>query len=144
MNNNNQHINLKDIEIHENTLPKPNVIEIEKVPNNTREGMKVNRENNNESIDQSNSQHDQEKFSIPSNLKRTFICSVILFVVGTTLIIIGFINQVREADPGNGITFWVLGSVVLIPGAYYSYQFYKARKNINNRRDDILSQIPEL
>ena len=86
-----------------------------------------------------------EKFEVPSNLKKTFIFSMVLFVVGLTLFILGFISQVATADPGKGITFWVLGGIVMIPGGYYSYQFYKARRTLNlEERDEILDQIPEL
>jgi hypothetical protein len=86
-----------------------------------------------------------DKFQVPTHLKRTCICSLILFVIGLTLFILGFISGVAAADPGKGITFWVLGSIVMIPGGYYSYQFYKARKTRSaDERDDILDQIPEL
>jgi hypothetical protein len=87
----------------------------------------------------------QEKFEVPLSLKKTFICSVTLLVVGLTLFILGFISEVAEVDPGRGITFWVLGGVVTIPGGYYSYQFYKAKKSHNpDERSNILSEIPEL
>jgi hypothetical protein len=86
-----------------------------------------------------------EKFEVPVNLKKTFIFSMILLVVGLTLIGIGFIEDVRTADPGKGITFWVLGGIILIPGGYYSYQFYRAKKAQNmDERDEIFDQIPEL
>jgi hypothetical protein len=86
-----------------------------------------------------------EKFKVPSNLKKTFICSLTLFLIGSILIILGCIQQVAAADPGKGITFWVLGSIVMIPGGYYSYQFYKAKKARNEEeRNDILENIPEL
>ena len=41
--------------------------------------------------------------------------------------------------------FWVLGAIVIIPGGYYSYQFYKAKKTTDEyKRQDILDNIPEL
>jgi hypothetical protein len=87
----------------------------------------------------------QEKFEVPLSLKKTFICSVTLLAVGITLFILGFISEVAEVDPGRGITFWVLGGVVTIPGGYYSYQFYLAKKSHNpEERSNILSEIPEL
>ena len=86
-----------------------------------------------------------EKFQVPSNLKKTFIFSTVLFIVGTILIVLGFIEDVAAADPGKGITFWVLGGIILIPGGYYSYQFYRAKKTLDmNERDEILDNIPEL
>lgn len=70
---------------------------------------------------------------------------MILAGVGVILIILGCIRDVAEADPGKGITFWVLGSIVLIPGGYYSYQFYRAKKaKYSDERDEILEAIPEL
>jgi hypothetical protein len=86
-----------------------------------------------------------QKFKVPPSLKKTFICSSILFLIGITLIILGSIQQIAEADPGKGITFWVLGSIILIPGGYYTYQFYKARRARSyDERQEILDEIPEL
>jgi len=113
--------------------------------------------NNSESISQPNksapenshdlTEHfdDIQKFKVPPSLKKTFLCSMGLFMVGITLIILGCIEEVAEADPGKGITFWVLGSIVLIPGGYYTYQFYKAKKaRTYDERQEILDEIPEL
>lgn len=87
----------------------------------------------------------EEKFEVPISLKKTFICSAVLLAVGITLIVLGCISEIAEVDPGRGITFWVLGGVVTIPGGYYSYQFYKAKKTHNlDERSNILSEIPEL
>ena len=86
-----------------------------------------------------------EKFKIPPELKKTFIIVMILAVLGVTLIICGFIKAISDATPGGGIMFWVLGTVVIIPGGFYSYQFYKARKAKEEyRRQDILDNIPQL
>jgi|LauGreDrversion4_2_1035121.scaffolds.fasta_scaffold979114_1 hypothetical protein len=86
-----------------------------------------------------------EKFKVPTNLKRTFIFTMVLAAVGLILIILGCINQVAQADPGRGITFWVLGSIVMIPGGYYSYQFWRAKRaETEEDREEILEQIPEL
>lgn len=111
------------------------------VSNNNRLSFELKCE---ESIDKDLRMADQ-RFEVPQNLKKTFICSLILFIVGATLIGIGFIQDVAAADPGKGITFWTLGGIVMIPGGYYSYQFYKAKKSKDEQeRDDILSEIPEL
>ena len=86
-----------------------------------------------------------EKFRIPPELKKTFIIVMILAILGVTLIICGFIKAISDATPGGGIMFWVLGTVVIIPGGFYSYQFYKARKAKEEyRRQDILDNIPQL
>ena len=87
----------------------------------------------------------KNKFEVPISLKKTFICSVTLLAVGITLFILGIISEVAIADPGRGLTFWILGGIVSIPGGYYSYQFYKARKTQDpDERSNILSEIPEL
>ena len=87
----------------------------------------------------------KNKFKIPKELKKTFIIVLILAILGITLIICGFIKAVSDATPGGGIMFWVLGTVVMIPGGFYSYQFYKAKKAKEEyRRQDILDNIPQL
>ena len=87
----------------------------------------------------------KNKFIIPKKLKKTFIIVMILAILGITLIICGFIKAISDATPGGGIMFWVLGSVVMIPGGFYSYQFYKAKKAKQEYiRQDILDNIPQL
>ena len=82
------------------------------------------------------------KFKIPKELKKTFIIVLVLAILGITLIICGFIKAISDATPGGGIMFWVLGGVVIIPGGFYSYQFYKAKKAKEEyRRQDILDNI---
>lgn len=54
-----------------------------------------------------------EKFNIPSELKKTFIITSILFIVGSILIGIGFIEQIRQDVPGVSISMWTLGEFVL-------------------------------
>lgn len=85
-----------------------------------------------------------EKFNIPSELKKTFIITSILFIVGSILIGIGFIEQIRQDVPGVSISMWTLGGICFIPGGYYSYQFYKAYKAQGDDRQDILDNIPQL
>jgi hypothetical protein len=104
---------------------------------------KINNQNINEMIDPNQIQI--EKFKIPSNLKKTFIVTTILAGLGLILIILGFINEIASSTPGGGIMFWVLGGVVMIPGGYYSYQFFKAYRAKNEYvRNDILENIPVL
>lgn len=103
-----------------------------------------NQEPVNEEIDR-DLRDAEERFEIPLHLKKTFICSTILFIVGCLLIGIGFIEEVRSIDPTEGIAFWILGGIILIPGGYYSYQFFKAIRSRDEQvRDDILNDIPEL
>ena len=85
------------------------------------------------------------KFELPSKLKRTFWCSATLLIIGVTLIILGFFENVYGSIPGEGISFWVLGGILIIPGGYYSWQFYKAMKSTDTEtRDDILDEIPQI
>ena len=87
----------------------------------------------------------KNKFKITKELKKTFIIVLILAILGIVLIICGFIKAISDATPGGGIMFWVLGIVVMIPGGFYSYQFYKAKKAKEEyRRQDILDNIPQL
>jgi hypothetical protein len=108
----------------------------------------INNRDNIPHPDENSIDHDLrtvEKFKVPSNLKKTFIFTMVLAAVGLILIILGCINQVAQADPGRGITFWVLGSIVMIPGGYYSYQFWRAKRaETEEDREEILEQIPEL
>ena len=98
-----------------------------------------------ENLETGSNDNHKEKFKIPKELKKTFIIVLVLAILGITLIICGFIKAISDATPGGGIMFWVLGTVVLIPGGFYSYQFYKAKKAKQEyRRQDILDNIPQL
>ena len=133
-NNNNDLIENDDINIeeqkkykNEKEILKQNQIEIEHNQNYNIENTQI------------------EKFKVPPNLKKTFIVTMILAGLGIILIILGFINAIADATPGGGIMFWILGTIVIIPGGYYSYQFYKAKKATDEYvRQDILDNIPEL
>ena len=86
-----------------------------------------------------------EKFRLPPELKKTYIVTFILSALGIILIICGFIKAISDRTPGGGIMFWVLGGIVIIPGGFYCYQFYKA-KHAKQRyeRKLILDNIPQL
>ena len=142
--------NISKNEKKENELIDNDDINIEENPKvkNEKEGLK---NNNNTIINNMNIQNNDNniifptKFKIPLRLKKTFIVSLILAGLGVVLIILGFINAIADATPGGGIMFWVLGAIVIIPGGYYSCQFYKAKKTTDEyKRQDILDNIPEL
>ena len=118
-------------------------LELKEKPNNDLDYQEYNyRVHENMEI---RAKKNKEKFKIPKELKKTFIIVLILAILGITLIICGFIKAVSDATPGGGIMFWVLGTVVMIPGGFYSYQFYKAKKAKEEyRRQDILDNIPQL
>lgn len=87
----------------------------------------------------------QDKMKVPPRLFKTFIITSVLALLGIVLIILGCIQSVAEHTPGKGIMFWVLGSVVIIPGGFYTYQFIKAKRAKDEyQREDIFDNIPEL
>jgi Ca2+-dependent lipid-binding protein len=85
------------------------------------------------------------KNQVPKRLKKTFYCSLTLLLLGSILVILGLEEWVRNEDIFSGVSYIVLGCVVIIPGAFYTYQFCKAKveKDVDNRRS-ILGEIPEL
>ena len=108
----------------------------QKVPNSNYVGNQVT---------QPEVQFERKRFQVPESLKKTFIATMVLAGLGVVLFICGFIEEVAMSDPGRGLTFWILGLVVMIPGGYYSYQFWKARRcQDEDQRNDIFNQIPEL
>ena len=147
---NKKDINNDDIFIEEiNTNQKNNELEIINKKINTTNENNFDDFNNN-SIDNNNTTNhnnfkNDNKFIIPPTLKKTFFVSITLLLVGIVLIILGFIQSISTATPGGGIMFWVLGGIVLIPGGFYSFLFYKAKRTTDEyERDEIFSQIPEL
>ena len=85
------------------------------------------------------------KFNIPPDLKKTFIFTIILTIIGIILIICGIIKAIFAQRIMGGIMFWILSILVLIPGGFYSFQFYKAKISKQNyERQEILDSIPRL
>ena len=150
-NENTQSNNVKLEEIHIEDKPFEK-INYKNINLNNNSSDRVNNLKNKLSIEISSDDHierenkfDHEKFKVPEHLKKTFICSLTLFLIGSLLIGLGFIQDIANADPGKGITFWSLGGIIFIPGGYYSYQFYKAKKSKDDiERERILKEIPEL
>jgi hypothetical protein len=86
-----------------------------------------------------------ENFKVPSNLKKTFFFVVCLFLLGVVMILIGTILFVTTYALDKSVACWTIGGIVFIPGGYYAYQFYKARKTRDlDERNEILEDIPEL
>jgi len=144
-------------EKEEEEKPKEKVEYNKYIPRNEQEALKAKiinlelKEKPNHELDYNFRIHEnietdrKNKFKIPKQLKKTFIIVLILAILGITLIICGFIKAISDATPGGGIMFWVLGTVVMIPGGFYSYQFYRAKKAKEEyRRQDILDNIPQL
>ena len=85
------------------------------------------------------------EFSIPLELKKTFRLTVILTITGILLILCGIIKAVIINKVLGGIFFWILAILVLIPGGFYSYQFYKAKTTQKEyERQEILDSIPKI
>ena len=79
---------------------------------------------------------------LPSIPIRLIILSVILFLSGIILLVMGFVNEVKSVDPLNGVLCWILSVLVLIPGVYYLVriiQFY--REENPNIREEIIGDI---
>ena len=146
---NNKNINNDDILIEEiSTHQKNNELEtINKKIINSNENNSYDFNNNSNDINviTNNNFKNENTFMIPPTLKKTFFVSITLLLVGIVLIILGFIQSIATATPGGGIMFWVLGGIVLIPGGFYSFLFYKAKRTTDEyERDEIFGQIPEL
>jgi hypothetical protein len=82
---------------------------------------------------------------IPRRLKKTFYCSLSLFLLGIILLILGIEEAIRRNKFDAGMTYIIIGVIVSIPGCYYTYQFYKAHRvdDIEDRKE-IYGDIPEL
>ena len=95
--------------------------------------------NNNEELNQNNN----NKFKIPPNLKKTLFCVITLSILGIILMIFGIEELIKKNNTKTFICLLIISIIVLIPGLYYSYQFYKACKEKDeNKRNEILNDIP--
>jgi hypothetical protein len=140
---NKQQLELKDIVVVDNSSNINNSEFKGKVE--LRGKAKEKEENSNDADD--NDLHvisNKDKFTLPSELKCTFIMTIILFCVGAVLIGIGFIDAIYSEVPGISISMWTLGGITFIPGGYYAYQFYKAYRASGTDREDIFDNIPEI
>ena len=148
-NSNNQKEIVVEIEDYNPNDKRDKDIEYRNVENAHNSNNSVIRNNqdiiNDDNDDRDLRDADDRKFEVPEHLKKTFMCSTILFIIGLILIGIGFIEEIQAVDPTEGIAFWVIGGIVMIPGGYYTYQFCKARRSTDlQEREDILNDIPEL
>ena len=102
-------------------------------------------ENHNNNLQNTDKIEQNKKFEIPKSLKKTFYLSLSLFIIGTILIIVGIIKITISESFTEGLPYWILAFVILIPGSFYQYQFIKAKytKDMDLRRE-LLSEIPEL
>ena len=85
------------------------------------------------------------EFVIPQDLKKTYKMTLLLTITGIILILCGIIKAVLNKKFGGGVMFWILAILVLIPGGFYSYQFFKAKISKNQyERQEIFDTIPRL
>lgn len=85
------------------------------------------------------------EFIIPQELKKTYKMTILLTITGIILIFCGIIKAVINNKFGGGIMFWILAILVLIPGGFYSYQFFKAKIAKNQyERQEIFDSLPKL
>lgn len=80
---------------------------------------------------------------LPPVPQRALSCSLWLVGIGILLYIIGSIEVTQQVDPAKGFAFWVCGTLMLIPGIYYSIllcKAYKAKTAIDRR--NFLRDIP--
>ena len=85
---------------------------------------------------------DDDRLRFPT---KTLVSSIILFVIGATLLIAGLIEELVEDDKTKGMAMWIIGAITFIPGSYYTFLFVKAyRAKTVNERMQILRDIPEM
>ena len=79
---------------------------------------------------------------LPSPPIRLIVLSVLLFICGIVLIILGFVKEVKSVDPLDGILCWVLGVLTFIPGLFYTIKVVQVFREENpNIRRDIIQEI---
>ena len=76
--------------------------------------------------------------------KRIVILSLVLFVIGSSFLISGLVDYF-DGDRERGIAFIVFGSLMFVPGLYYTYQIYLACiAGSPEERQEILEDIPQI
>ena len=148
-NNANTDTKVNSIEYLDEENPNISEIDINKSENNnifTENKNKFKSENEKLKVAKiDNSNHSNNEFIIPSDLHKTLVITIILTVVGIILIIAGLIKAIIVQRILGGIMFWILATLVLIPGGFYSYQFIRAKMTKTNyERQEILDSIPRL
>jgi len=98
-----------------------------------------------ESLEIRSSISEEDFGSMPSVPKKPFCFALGLLVAGLVLLVVGFVQEVHGSDHSRGIAFLAMSALVTLPGAYYSFQFYKAHRAKNPlARMKALKNIPEM
>ena len=132
--NSSNNSNLNIIKTEDNKISS-----ISKKKNESKNEFENLKEFNIENINSNN------KFIIPPELKKTYTITKFLTITGIILIISGIIKALIVKKFRDGLMFWILAILVLIPGGFYSIQFYRARNcEREYERQEILETIPKL
>lgn len=70
--------------------------------------------------------------------------AVCLLLIGLGFIIGGFIEESTSKIPAVGVPFWVIGALVLLPGAYCCFEIMRALRAAPEERRRILQEVPEI
>ncbi len=74
---------------------------------------------------------------------KVFALSIFLTVSGMVLIVLGFIDEIRKSDPIGGLSFWLTGALVCIPGVFYTVKLIIAWRSTDpEERMRILDDVP--
>ena len=94
----------------------------------------------------SSSQPEVELYIIPANLNRTLVVVLCATILGLSLMGLGFVSMLTGFLPSSGNSILlILGCLILIPGGYYSFRFYKGRvARSAYARKEIFDSIPRL
>lgn len=86
-----------------------------------------------------------ESTIIHPKTKKVFIMTIILLLLSIILISFGIITYINNPTTSHIISCLFLGTLLLIPGAYYLYQFYLIKKTKNkHERKKIIDSLPKL
>lgn len=68
----------------------------------------------------------------PGNVKARIAYSVLMLVTGVILIAVGVISEMKADIPGRGVPFWVVGSLLTIPGLYCTWDSIVTYRQLGN------------
>lgn len=75
--------------------------------------------------------------------KKTIILPIFLLLIGVSFIIAGLVSYSNNDENQKIASFLVFGSILSIPGFYYSFQLVQAyRAETLEEREEILEEIP--
>lgn len=57
----------------------------------------------------------------PGSVRLRIAYSLAMLFSGLVLIVVGVVCELKSAMPGGGVPFWVIGSLLMIPGVYCTW-----------------------